>query len=197
MRKDLRDGARRTSRRGRFVPLACLFFTVGLGGCWDDGPIPVEEPLEFILGSSELGGGALTTDFDFGVSVPVVFNTEVGGFSVYSNTEPGFVALGPRNVSEAPYGFPDDTSIGLRITEIDPEVRIAFSNGVLAEVGDEVTIGASPFDTHPTWQLTFAPGQEPSPRFVSFVFTTTAPEYESSEVYTVTLEVAEAEAEAP
>lgn len=181
------------TRRHRSITLVFLSAALCLGGCWDDGPIPVEEPLEIILGSSELEGGQLVADFDFGVSVPVVFNTEVGGFSIYSGTEPGFVALGSRNAGSAPFGFIDGTPIGMRITEIDPEVQILFADGLLSQVGDEVEIGESPFDTHPTWQLAFPAGAEPAPRFVSFVLTTSAPEYAESEEYTVAIVVAEEE----
>jgi hypothetical protein len=185
-------GARRRRPRAALL-LASLSFALCLSGCWDDGPIPFEEPLEIIFGSSEINGGRIVTDFDFGVPVPVVFNTEIGGFSIYSSTEPGFVPLGPRSLSESPFGFPDGTPIGMRITEIDPEVQIIFSNGSLLGAGDEVLIGDSPFDTHPTWQLSFPPGAVPEPGFVSFVLTTTAPEYQESEEYTMTIVVAEEE----
>lgn len=192
MKNAMRDFTTRTCRRLFPVPLLCLLGTLGLNGCWDDGPIPIEEPLEFIVGSTEIGEGQLIADFDFGTPVPVVFNTEVGGFSIYSGTTPGFVALGPRNVSSSPYGLADGTPVGIRITEIDPEVRIVFSGGLLAQVGDEVTIGDAPFDIHPTWQLSFPPGEAPGPRFVSFVLTTPMPEHAPSEVYTVSIVVAEA-----
>ncbi len=171
------------------ISLVSLCASLCIGGCWDDGPIEVEEPLELILGSSELNGGQIVTDFDFGVPVPVEFNTEVGGFSIYSATVPGFVALGSRNLAQSPFGFPDGTPIGMRITEIDPEVQIVFSTSLLSEVGDEVEIGESPFDLHPTWQLSFPPGVTPAPRFVSFVLTTTAPEYQESEEHTLTIVV--------
>jgi len=171
------------------ISLAFLCAVLSLGGCWDDGPVEVEEPLELILGSSELNGGQIVTDFDFGVPVPVEFNTEVGGFSIYSATVPGFVALGSRDLAQSPFGVPDGTPIGMRITEIDPEVQIVFSTGLLSEVGDEVEIGESPFDLHPTWQLSFPPGATPAPRFVSFVLTTTASEYRQSDEYTLTIEV--------
>ncbi len=186
--------AARGARIGRpslAIRVVCLIALVALSGCWDDEPIKIEEPLEILIGSSELDSGRLTTDFDFGIPVPVVFNTEVGGFSIYSGTTPGFVPLGPRQVSRAPYGFPDGTPIAMRITEIDPEVQIVFSNGLLARVGDEVVIGESPFDTHPSWQLTVPSEAVPEPRFVSFVLTTSAPEYADSEPYTLTVIVSE------
>jgi len=164
-------------------------------GCWDDGPIPIEEPLEILFGSSELGGGRLVTDFDFGVPVPVVFNMEIGGFSIYSATEPGFVPFGPRQVVSSPFGVPDGTTIGMRITEIDPEVQVVFSNGLLSQPGDEVVIGDAPFDIHPTWQLSFPPDAVLQPRFVSFVLTTTSPDYEESEEYTLTILVDESDEE--
>lgn len=179
----------RTSRLRSPIALAWLCAALSLSGCWDDGPIPFEEPLEIIVGSSELNGGKLITDFDFGVPIPVVFNTEIGGFAIYSSTVPGFVSLGARNLTESPFGFPNGTPIAIRITEIDPEVQIIFSSGLLARAGDEVEIGVSPFDIHPTWQLSFPPGATPSPRFVSFVLTTTAPEYRESDEYTLTIEV--------
>ncbi len=182
------SGARRSRLRSSIL-LAGLCAALSFSGCWDDGPIPFEEPLEIIFGSSELNGGRIIADFDFGVPIPVVFNTEIGGFSIYSSTVPGFVSLGSRNLTESPFGFPDGTPIGIRITEIDSEVQIVFSNGLLARAGDEVEIGESPFDIHPTWQLSFPPDATPSPRFVSFVLTTTAPEYRESDEYTLTIEV--------
>ena len=194
MKELVRDRAASGVRGSRFrlaIPLVYLCTCVSLSACRGDGPIPFEEPLEIIFGSSELNDGRIVADFDFGVPVPVVFNTEIGGFSIYSSTDPGFVPLGPRSVTEVPFGFPLGTPLGIRITEIDPEVRIVFSNGLLAKPGDEVEIGESPFDIHPIWQLSFPSGSVPEPRFVSFVLTTTAPEYQESEEYTVTIIVEE------
>lgn len=195
-RRDLVEKANRGARALRSLYgatrlLCALALPLTLAGCWDDGPVPVEEPLELFIGSTEIGGGALTTDFDFGVPVPLVFNVEVGGFSIYSNTVPGFVPLGERDVSGAPFGLPTGTTIGMRITEIDPEVQIIWPNGLLAQAGDEVPIGDSPFDSHPTWQLSFAPGAELQPRFVSFVLTAPDGDFEDSEPYTMTLVVDE------
>ncbi len=37
--------------------------------------------------------------------------------------------VGQRQVVSSPFAVPDGTTIGMRITEIDPEVHVVFSNG--------------------------------------------------------------------
>jgi hypothetical protein len=191
-----RAAAATVSVSTRGPALAAAFaLSASLAGCWTDGPIPSEEEdvLEVLIGSSQPGSGRLATEFDFGIPILVEFNTELGGFTVYSGTDPGFVSLGPLVQTGPPFGLPTDTSIGIRIEAIDPGVQITFGDTVLAFEGDTVEIGTSPFDIHPDWQLIYPTGEVPPPHFVSFVLTTTAEEYTESEVYTATIVVADEE----
>jgi hypothetical protein len=48
-------------------------------------------------------------------------------------------------------------------------------------------------DKHPEWQLVLPSDVAPTPHFVSFVLTTSAPQYAESEPYTATIIVAEEE----
>lgn len=169
---------------------------LGTAGCWDDGPVPFDEPLEVLIGSTEFGGGPLAFDFDDADPVPLAFNTEIGGVAIYSATEPGFVPLGPRVVSGPPYGLPTGTTIGMRITAIDPEVQVIFAGALLTAVGDAVILGTSPFDVHPIWQVAIPDGSAPEPYFVSFVLTSDSPQFDESVELTLTLLIDES-AEAP
>lgn len=172
---------------------AALLLVAVLSGCWTDGPVPSEEEeeLEIIFGSTVTGGGRLVTDYDFGVPVLVDFNTELGGFTVYSGVDPGFVSL-DRSIIGGPEGLfplPAGMTVGIRITEIDPGVQITVGNTVLAAEGDAATLGQTPIHMHPQWQLIYPSGEIPPPHFVSFVLTTTAEGYTDSEPYTATITV--------
>lgn len=177
------------SSAGAWIFLVLLLSS--LAGCWDDGPVPFEEPLEILIGSTELGGGALTTEFDTGQIVGVVFSTEIGGISIYSDTDPGFVSLGSRVVTGPPFGLPAGIPIGIRVTEIDPEVQVILGGALLSRPGDAATIGGAPVHVHPIWQLTVPTGTPPRPYFVSFVLTADAAEYADSQEITLTIAISE------
>jgi len=179
--------ARRAGALLRHVLLAGAL--AAQAGCWTDGPVPEEEEEEFeiLIGSTEPGGGAIATDYDFGVPVAVEFSTELGPFDVYTGTDPGFVSL--EDDEGDLYGLPDGLPVVVEITAIDEGVQILFGESVLAQVGDSAVIGTTPVHLHPQWQLVLAAGVEPAPRFVSFTVSAGTGEYAVSEPYTATLEV--------
>lgn len=173
---------------------AAALLAVAVSGCWMDGPVPEaeeDEEFEIVFGSSESGAGSLLTEYDFGAPVHVHFSAELGGFAVYSGTDPGFVSLEPGEELGSLFPLPDGIPVSVEITDIDAGVQMTLGAAVLAQVGDSAELGETPIHIHPEWQLILAADEEPAPRFISFVLTTAVPGYAASEPYTATIVVEE------
>jgi len=184
--------------RARLRTLVCLSLLVlgtSASGCWQDGPIPEqeEEELEIIFGSTEADGGALATDYDFGVPVAVTLSADLGEFVVYTGTDPGFVSLEGGDGEDGLFPLADDLPVRIEITDIDEGVQIKIGEVVLSSIGDAALLGETPIHIHPEWQLIVPAAEEPQPRFVSFVLATTDDRFAPSEPYTATIAVAEEE----
>ncbi|MBM4246328.1 MAG: hypothetical protein FJ148_21430 [Deltaproteobacteria bacterium] len=172
---------------------AALVLSAALAGCWGDGPIPSQEEEEFelIFGSSAPDGGQLTTDYDFDMAAPAAFSAEIGGFTLYSGTNPGFVSLESAIEGEAGalFPLPEGIPVAVTITAIDAGARLVFGDTVLEDEGDSVVIGTTPIHLHPQWQVVAPTGEVPAPRSVSFTLTANAAGYEESMSFTVMIEV--------
>lgn len=168
-----------------------VVLTIALAGCWSDGPVPAVEEGEILFGSTAAGSGRLATEYDFGAAVHVSFSSELGGLTVYSGVDPGFVSVDPGQRSGSLSPLAAGVPVAIEITDIDAGARLVVFDKVLAAVGDAASLGITPVHMHPEWQLILPSGSPPTPHFVSFVFTTTDPAYAPSEPYTLTIEVEE------
>lgn len=132
-------------------------------------------------------GGALTTDFAFAPS-EVFQGTCLGGFCLYSATDPGFITR-----SEAPAGMvalASGTSVTMEIVSIADEASVLVGSKLLDAAGESAPLGAAPgLHLHPTWQVTIPAAGAPSSTF-PVVFRLTAPGYAASQTYALTLYVA-------
>jgi len=191
-----RAAAARFSRSiGRPAMTGALVLATVLTGCWGDGPVPAQEEdeHEIIFGSTAQRRGQLVTDYDFDEPILVAESAELGGFTVYSGPDPGFVSL-ERTIEgeeDALFALPEGMSVAIRITAIDAGVQIVFGDAVLAAEGDAAEIGTTPIHVHPQWQLVYPTGDVPPPHFVSFVLTTDVAGYEESASYTAVIGVGE------
>ena len=157
---------------------------------------------DFLLTSSEEGGGSLECLYPYEVTVaPVTFSHSENGVSVYTGTDPGFDASDGDDPRYGVLGGPlvpvlrHGTTISVEITQIDEGIVAARLNGqTLAHVGDSVVLGtegAAPpngLHHHPEWELILMlPEGEYGEAAISFRVTTDSPHYGPSPSYTLRL----------
>lgn len=180
-----------TRPRGRWqCTLAILLVAcvATLPGCWDDGPIPAEEEEEFdiLIGSTQAGSGALAAHGNLHEPVSVELSAEIGDVRLYSSSDPGFASVGVP--TEGLFPLPRGARVQLQIVSAEEGAQIRIGETVLAEAGDVGDLGVVPIHKHAEWQLVLPAAQEPEPRRIRFVLTTSAPGYSPSEVYTMVLQ---------
>lgn len=158
-------------------------------------PARAHHVVDFVVTSSQEGGGQLIISYDFTTVVPVSFNFSLGGVSVWSGTSPGFdTADGDEFFpgSDVPYPiFPPGIPIFVELVDNDGGRTAMKVNGVtLSQPGDRALVGTSgaapPGDLHrhPEWQTVLAlPEGTFGEARITFKMTTTAPGYADSPAY--------------
>lgn len=188
-----------------FAPAALVIVAVLASACGDDGgknPDPLLEHAEFLLASTEEGGGRLTGQFEFDRPIGLFFNTCLGGTgehceggtAVYSSVSPGFEPLEEDDAQQSLYTLADGTEITLEVTAIDEELSLRIEDTVLDDAGDSVVLGETPeIHADVTSQLAL-PGGPPSGEYeVSFRLHTTSETYDDSQEFTLSFVPLEAE----
>jgi uncharacterized repeat protein (TIGR04052 family) len=156
-----------------------------------------DDHVEFVVGSSSDGGGALVAhpEFDVEEPVPLPFSECFGGTGdecdggtrLFGAVNPGVEPLEESEPDESLFKLADDTEITLELTAIDAGLVMRLGDAMLDSVGDSVAVGTTP-DFHADFetQLTQPGGGEPSGTFsASFKLTTSNDQYESSTIATV------------
>lgn len=172
-------------RRGRRPMLAALaLLAVAATGA----SAQVVDPGDFSIYATAQDGGALTTDFVFAPS-EVFEGACLGGFCLYSATDPGFITR-----TDAPPGmFPlaPGTSVTMEVVSIAEEASVLVGSKLLDAAGETAPLGvASGLHVHPTWQVTIPPSGTARTSF-PVVFRLTAPGHAASPTYTLELFVAQ------
>ena len=165
--------------------LVGLALVVGVAA---DAGAQVIDPGDFSIYSSAPGGGALATDFVFAPS-EVFQSACLGGFCLYSATDPGFITR-----STAPTGlFPlaSGTSVTLEIVSIADEASVLVGSKLLDEAGESASLGAAlGLHLHPTWQVTIPASGPPAATYPVTFRLTASGAYAASETYTLSLFIA-------
>ena len=171
--------------RGVRIALAALALFVGVPV---DAGAQVVDPGDFSIYSTAQGGGALATDFAFAPS-EVFQSACLGGFCLYSATDPGFITR-----DDAPAGlFPlaSGTSVAIEIVSIADEASVLVGSKLLDAAGESASLGVAPgLHLHPTWQVTIPAGGSTASSFPVTFRLTTSGAYAESQAYTLSLFVA-------
>ena len=169
------------------------------GGCGDDGGKKLGDPVleheEFLLASTESGGGELTGEFDFSRPLGLFFTTCVGGTGdecdggtvLYSAVTPGIEPLEEEDPDRSLFFLRDGTQVTLELTAIDEGLSLHFDETVLDQPGETVTLDALP-DLHADVDSQLVlPGGPPKGHFdASFVLHDTGGVYRDSREFTIT-----------
>jgi hypothetical protein len=159
-------------------------------------PTPlIDQHVELFVGSSQEGGGQLTSDFDFDTPLPLFLNECfdgvgdecTGGTALYTSVNPGIEPLEESDAGASLYVLDDGTPVGIEITAIDPALSMRFEDVTLSQAGDATELGVTP-DLHADadTQLLLPGGEGLSQQYaVSFLLKSTAPQYQDSGEYTL------------
>ena len=169
------------------------------GGCGDNGGKKLGDPVleheEFLLASTEPGGGEVTGKFDFSRPLGLFFNTCVGGTGdqcdggsvLYSAVTPGIEPLDEEDPDQSLFFLQDGTQVTLELTAIDEGLSLHFDDNVLDQPGQTVTLDPLP-DLHAdvNSQL-ILPGGPPKGHYdASFVLHAPGTVYGDSREFTIT-----------
>lgn len=152
---------RRATHRWAGVFLA---WTLGVAACGSPSPVepsPDDGHVDLIIGSTEPSGGALVLDYDFGLPFEVFESTTIGGFTLWSGTDPGFAQAETDEPDEGVYALEDGVTVSLEVTALEAGTRFRFGDVTVDEVGERVALGTVPdLHGHGEWQVTLPEGVE-------------------------------------
>lgn len=169
-----------------FAALAAAIALAGRGPSPDD--FPPDDHLDVLLASTAPGGGALALDYDFAAPIPVFASAGLGGFALYSASDPGFAPLESDEPEHASYAIEPGVAVTFEVTALDEGVRVKFGSVTLDEVGDTVVLGITPeVHTHGEWQVVVPEGVHEGDYAISFRVTGDSPRYAPSAPVTVVL----------
>lgn len=184
------------------VPTLLALAGCGAGGSPDGFG---EGHVDILIGATEEGGGALVVDYhDSDEPIGVSFSSCIGGSGencdggvvLYSAEDPGFGAVEEPEPDEGVFPLEEGTEVSIEITAIDAGASLFIGDATLDAVGESAVIGTAleGLHVHGEWRLVLPGGEEPLAEYtVEFMLTTTAPLYESSDAFALTLTVVEAE----
>ena len=86
---------------------------------------------------------AIDTELLFGEPFEVYESTIVGGFVLWSGSDPGFGLIEFEEPEEGVFPMVSDVEISFEITELDSGVQFQFGDATLDEVGESVVLGNS------------------------------------------------------
>lgn len=172
-----------------------LALVAGCGPSPDD--FPPDDHADVLVAATGEGAGNLAVDYHSDEPIAVFLSASLGGFDLYSASDPGFALLEEDEPGEGLFVVADDVEIALEITALDEGVRLKVGAVTLDEVGDAVVLGSTPdLHTHGEWQVVVPAGVTTGSHALSFRFTTSAPDYGPSEPVTVVLELSQGDPEA-
>jgi hypothetical protein len=147
---------------------------------------------DMAIGASADGTGDLLIEYDFDTITRTDFAGNVGPFSLYSSTNPGFLAAADEP-DEGVFELDAGTEVELSIVALEADLQVQVGAVVMDSAGDSAVLGTHdgiPGDDgalhgHPTFRLILdAPEGEFGEGSVSFQLLGDGP-YGSSETYTM------------
>lgn len=149
---------------------------------------PDDEHLDIAIASTNPGGGALVADYDFEKLIEVTQSASIGGFTLWSGTDPGIGMLDEDEPDRGLYVLDDGVTVSMELVASEGGARFKFGELTIEEPGDSLLLGTTPeLHGHGEWQLVL-PSETTSGRYeLSFKLTTTSPDYADSQTTTVTL----------
>ena len=181
----MRRRSRVPTRGGPRVALAALALLAGVAS---DAGAEVVDPGDVSIYSTAQGGGALATDFAFAPS-EVFQSACLGGFCLYSATDPGFITRDEATAGLFPLA--SGTGVTMEIVSIADEASVLVGSKLLDAAGESASLGVAPgLHLHPTWQVTIPAGGSPAASFPVTFRLTSSGGYAASQTYTLSLFVA-------
>ena len=146
--------------------LALVFF---VAACGKPHPVADDPHVDLMIGASSPDGGSLVVDYDFSQAFEVYESTIVGGFVLWSGSDPGFGLVEFDEPDEGVYPLESGVEVTLVITALDPGVAFRFNGMTLNEVGDSVVLGSSPgLHGHGEWEVVLPEGTETGEYMLEF-----------------------------
>lgn len=109
--------------------------------------------------SSDAGGGALVTAYDFSSPQPVFRTLCAGGTCLYATTNPGFRTAAQSEPDGGLYALTSGTQVTVEVIEVAAGASAKFGSRVLRAPGEQALLGSAPgVHIHPSWQLTIPEG---------------------------------------
>jgi hypothetical protein len=157
------------------------------------------QDVDVLVYSTADSGGELVASYDFGAASAVFQSFCVGGFCLFSSTDPGFRTPATDVPASALFALDAGTAVALELVAVDAGVSVKVGATVLDAPGESAVLGAAPaLHIHPEWQVTLPQGTTGDLR-VSFVLERSAggTPYAPSAVYTLVLSNAPAPTPTP
>ncbi len=96
----------------------------------------VDVHMELFVGSTQAGGGQLTTDFDFSKALPLFLNECLdgvgdqctGGTALYTSVNPGIEPLEESDPGASLYVLDEGTPVSIEIISIDSPLSMRFED---------------------------------------------------------------------
>lgn len=152
-------------------------------------PAPAQD-IDVAVYSTSLGGGALVAaDFDFLGKIRVAdrLGSCPGGECFYSSNDPGFRSPAASRPGEGLHALTPGTPVDFEVVALDGGVSFKVGATVLRSAGSSVRLGtATGLHLHPEYQLQTPKGVV-GDYSLSFRLTTSAVQYEPSQIYTFVL----------
>ena len=180
---------------GRAIPPIVLAACLGwfCAACGPEAPVGWGEwqhQGDILLASSAPGGGKLVAMYDWNAVVPVYESARIGSFALYTAAEPGFDLLAFSNASQGWYALPSGVTLVLEILELDDGAALKIEGELLSAPGHRKTLGTTPdLHAHPEWQVAAPVGSELQQYRIRFRLIAEGGGYESSDLYTATLQL--------
>jgi hypothetical protein len=164
-------------------------FMLGLFGCLLASAAAAQHT-DISIYSTADGGGALTTNYDFGdpqlVTSSLPGGMCPGGMCFFSSVNPGFDTADGDLPAQSLFALNPGTQVSFAVQAIAVGASVKFGSTILDAPGESVVIGSADLHVHPSWQVQ-APVGLVGDWPVTFRLTTTAPGYSQSANYTLIL----------
>ena len=131
-----------------------------LAACGSPAPITAEDGhIDLVIGASEIDGGELVADYDFDLPLEVFETATIGGFTLWSGTDPGFAQSEFDDPNDGFFALADGVTVSIEVTALEAGMQFRFGDVTVNEVGESVVLGTVPeLHGHGEWQVALPEG---------------------------------------